>query len=162
MNAPRPATAQDADAIAAIWNKMIREQLATFTTIEKTETEIRALIAQRDDAFWVVGDDVVQGFATYGPFRAGPGYGATAEHTIILSEAAIVKGLGRALLAHLMAAAAAQGIHVLVAGISSANPNAVAFHTAMGFTQTARMPQVGRKRGQWLDLILMQKVLSAP
>ena len=57
-------------------------------------------------------------------------------------------------------AARAEGVHVLIAGISSANPGAIVFHTALGFAEVGRMPEVGRKQGQWLDLVLMQKILS--
>lgn len=33
-------------------------------------------------------------------------------------------------------------------------------HEKLGFVETARMPQVGRKFGRWLDLVFMQKVLQ--
>lgn len=153
----RAATPADAAAIAALWNAMIRDTLATFTTVEKSQTDLAALITEHPTAFWVVEDGSVQGFATFGPFRPGPGYAATAEHTIVLGDSAQGRGQGRALMAQLENAARAQGIHVLVAAISSANPGAVTFHAALGFAETARMPEVGRKNGQWLDLILMQK-----
>ena len=51
------------------------------------------------------------------------------------------------------------GIHVMVAAISSANPTAQQFHAACGYTEVGRLPQVGRKCDQWLDLVLMQKIL---
>jgi len=157
----RKACTEDAPAIAAIWNAMITDTLATFTTETKTQAQIAALIAQRSDAFWVAETEQLVGFATYGSFRAGPGYAATVEHTVILAPHARGQGVGRRLLEAAQAGAVAQGAHVMVAGISSANPDAVAFHAKLGFAQTARMPQVGRKQGQWLDLILMQKTVSA-
>lgn len=159
----RQAQTADAAPVADLWNAMIRDTLATFTTEEKSVEAMTALIIARNGAFWVLeGEANIVGFATYGPFRSGPGYAATAEHTIILSQGAQGRGAGRLLLNHVLTVAQADGIHVMVAGISSANPNAVAFHEKLGFEQTACMPEVGRKNGQWLGLILMQKTLSAP
>ena len=158
----RAAQISDAQAIADLWNKMIRETDATFTTQEKTTKGIAALIAERTGAFWVAQKHEVFGFVTFGPFRSGPGYSATVEHTIILADAAQGNGAGRMLMQHAVAGAMAQGHHVMVAAISAANPGAVTFHAKLGFEQVAHMPQVGRKGGKWLDLILMQKIISAP
>lgn len=156
----RPAGPGDAAQIAAIWNAMIRDTLSTFTTVEKSDADLRDLIAARPAAFWVAEVEGIVGFVTYGPFRAGPGYAATVEHTIILGPGARGQGIGTRLMATATGAAAQQGHHIMVAGISSANPRAVTFHERTGFVRTGHMPQVGRKRGQWLDLILMQKTLS--
>lgn len=157
----RPARREDAAAICALWNPIIRDTLVTFTTEAKTVAAVAAAIAAHGDAWWV-GEiqGRVQGVATFGAFRSGPGYAATAEHSIQLAPAARGQGLGRALMAVLLELARAQGLHVMVAGISGANPGAVAFHAALGFAEVGRLPQVGRKAGQWLDLILMQKILS--
>jgi len=158
----RAAVPKDAAQIVEIWNQMIRDTLATFTTEEKSTQVVADLIAERNTAFWVAQADGVEGFVTYGPFRSGPGYGATVEHSIILRPDAQGKGTGRALMAHAITQAHEQNHHIMVAAISSANPTAVAFHAALGFTQTGQMSQVGRKAGQWLDLILMQKTLRTP
>ncbi len=161
MTRIRSAKASDAAAITALWNAMIRDTLATFTTIEKTVPEIVDLIRTRAGAFWIAEAPQIKGFATFGSFRSGPGYAATVEHTVIVAPSAHRSGTGTALMDVLETGAAAKGAHVLVAGISSANPNAMAFHAARGFVETARMPEVGRKADQWLDLILMQKTVSA-
>ncbi|MCA0905336.1 N-acetyltransferase family protein [Ruegeria marisrubri] len=157
----RPAMGKDAPAIARITNAIIRESLITFTTDERSTTQITKDITARGTGFLIAEHDgQVVGFATYAPFRAGPGYAQTREHSIQLSPDARGKGVGRALMQALEAAARTDGVHVLVAGISSANPGAVAFHAALGFSQVGRMPEVGFKWGQWLDLVLMQKILS--
>lgn len=154
----RAAQSSDAAWIAALWNEVIADTLITFTTTPKTQDDIAQMIGTRP--VLVLEDQ--GGFANYGPFRSGPGYGATVEHTVLLAAHARGQGQGRALLIRLMDHARGQGKHVMVAGISGANPSAIAFHKTIGFQQVGQMPQVGRKAGQWLDLILMQKLLNPP
>lgn len=156
----RAATDADLPQVMALWNAVIRETTATFTTEEKTIDALRRLRAEREASFLVSGQDRISGFVTWGPFRPGPGYGRTVEHTIIVAEAG--QGTGSALMMQAQATAAGQGHHAMIAGISSDNAAAQAFHAAMGFTTVGRLPEVGRKQGRWLDLIFMHKLLNAP
>lgn len=153
----RPACAEDAKWIADIWNAVIADTLVTFTTDLKTAAQVADIVATQP----VLVLPEQGGFATYGPFRGGPGYAATVEHTVLLAPQSQGQGLGRAVMHALMDKARSDNRHVMVAGISAANPGAVAFHAALGFDTVAHMPEVGRKAGQWLDLILMQKHLGA-
>lgn len=158
----RPATPQDAPAIAAIWNPIIRDSLVTFNAAEKSDAEVAALVdraGQDGRAFLVADDGGLLGFVTYVQFRNGIGYRHSMEHTIILSPAARGRGTGRALMAAMETHAAQRGAHVMVAGISAENPDACAFHAAIGYRHVAVLPEVGRKFDRWLDLVLMFKRL---
>lgn len=156
----RPATVQDASAIRDIHNPIIRDTLITFTTTLRSESEIAADITSPIKTYLVAtGTDKLLGFASFGPFRSGPGYDGTCEHTIILAPTARGKGVGRALMLRLEQAALTAQKRVMVAGISGANRAGIAFHQKIGFTIVGRMPGVGQKQSQQLDLVLMQKRL---
>lgn len=155
----RDAVGADVGAIAEIWNREIRDGVSTFNTIEKDIGALKATLAS--DAVCLVAEEETQvlGFATYGPFRSGPGYSRTMEHTIYLDDVARGKGIGRALMSVLEDRARAAGVHVLVAGVGGENRAGIAFHTRLGFEEVARMPQVGCKFDRWMDLVLLQKML---
>lgn len=157
----RQAGAGDAETLSGLINAMVRDTLITFTIEERSRDTVARQIADHGHRFLVAeADGEILGYATYKPFRAGPGYRHTKEHSILLASSAHGRGLGRLLMARLEQVAIEDDVHVLVAGISGANPGAVAFHAALGFEEIGRMPQVGRKQGQWLDLVLMQKFLA--
>lgn len=156
----RPATARDAPALCALWNPLIEQTATTFTTELKTSQGLCADIEARGGAFIVATEgSALLGFATYFPFRGGPGYARTKEHSINLSPQARGRGVGRALMTALETHAQQNGVHSLWAGISGENPAGVAFHRQIGFTEIARLPEVGFKFGRWMDLVLMQKIL---
>lgn len=154
----RRAGPEDAPAIAEIWNRIIRDTVATFTTDEKDPAAVAYAVGTQP--FWVADDGgAIQGFATYAPFRGGPGYARTMEHSVHVAQGAEGRGTGRELMAALEDHARSRGIHSLIAGIAGENAAAIAFHTALGFGHAARLPQVGWKFGRWHDLVLMQKFL---
>ncbi len=166
----RPAEATDAPAIAELWNAVIAQTTITFTTEFKTPQGIARDIADRGGAFLVAvappddpgtaGQAACLGFATYFPFRGGPGYARTKEHSIMLAPQARGMGLGRALMARLEDHARRSDVHSLWAGVSGENPAGVAFHRQLGFAHVAVLPEVGYKFGRYLDLVLMQKRLT--
>ena len=160
----RQARAEDAGAIAAIWNHIIRDTAATFNAEEKPPSDVAALIVTRQAAgrAFLVAEDagVVLGFATYDQFRGGVGYRHSMEHTVHILPAAQGRGLGRGLMTALEDHARAADVHVMMAGVSSENPAGRAFHEALGYQLSGTVPQVGRKFGRWMDLWLLHKILT--
>lgn len=153
----------DAAAIVGFWNPIVRDTGVTFTSALKTPAEMVAYVAARRAAgrevFVAEVAGQVAGFAGYDQFRPSDGYLHSMEHTVILGPAARGQGLGRALMRAVEDHARAAGAHVMIAAISGENPAAVAFHAAIGYAEAGRLPQVGRKLGRWMDLVLMQKLL---
>ncbi|NKX43452.1 GNAT family N-acetyltransferase [Roseicyclus persicicus] len=154
----RAAVAADADAIAAIWNRVIRDTTQTFTTEEKDAAALARQMATQP--YLVAGEQgAVTGFVTYFQFRGGPGYAYTVEHSVHIAVGARGRGLGRALMAACEDHARGRGMHSIIAGVAGENAGGAAFHAALGYRQIARLPEVGWKFGRWHDLVLMQKML---
>ncbi len=104
-------------------------------------------------------DGEVIGFGSFGSFRLWDGYIGTVEHSIYVAPAFQRRGAGKALLAALIQKAEALRLHVMIGGIESGNTISIELHRRMGFEESGRLREVGRKFDRWLDLVLMQKLL---
>ena len=160
----RPATPADLPGILAIYNDVIATSTAVYAELPATLDSRREWFEGRIKAGYPVlvaakGGDIL-GFASYGDFRAFPGYRFTVEHSVHIAATARGKGLGSALVEALLPLARAQGKHVMLGGIDADNAGSIRFHQKLGFAKTAHMPQVGFKFGRWLDLVFMQKILE--
>lgn len=69
------------------------------------------------------------------------------------------KGIGQAILEHLLAGGKEQGLASILAGISSLNPGSIRFHLRQGFTECGRFKAAGVKKGKVFDVLYCQKFL---
>jgi L-amino acid N-acyltransferase YncA len=160
----RPARPSDLDAINAIYNHEVRTGVATWDE-EPWSAAARAVwFAERtgrgDPVYVAEQAGEVVGFAYLAPYRARSGYRFTAEDTLYIAPQAQRQGIGLVLLADLIQAARARGMHALVAVIEAENLGSIALHRRFGFTEAARKHEVGFKFGRWLDVVEMELRLS--
>jgi L-amino acid N-acyltransferase YncA len=160
----RDATEADLPGILAIYNDVIATSTAVWTEAPSSLDDRRQWLSARAAMGYpvLVAVDArgVAGFASFGDFRAWPGYRHTVEHSIHVRTDARRSGVGRLLIEPLVARAAALGKHVMLAGVDGENTGSLAFHARFGFRQVGRLEQVGHKFGRWIDLVFLQRDLG--
>jgi L-amino acid N-acyltransferase YncA len=159
----RPAAADDAEAIRAIRNDVIRHSTAMWTTTLLTPQDGDAWLAEnraRRSAFVAEAAGDVVGFANWAPWRPKDGYRYTVEDSVHLGGAHQGRGVGAELLRTLIAGARDSGAHVMMACIEATNAPSVALHARQGFELVGTAPEVGTKFGRWLDLTMMSLALA--
>jgi phosphinothricin acetyltransferase len=159
----REASEADLPGLLAIYNDVIATSTAIYSSTavsldervrwwhERTAQGYPVLIAR--DAGGVAG------FASFGDFRAWPGYRFTVEHSVHVRGDGRGRGTGTRLLQQLLGRAAALGKHVMVAGVDAANSASIRFHQRLGFQQSGQLREVGYKFDRWLDLVFLQRML---
>jgi phosphinothricin acetyltransferase len=159
----RDAVDADLPAILAITNDAIANSTAVWSLTPVTLDQRRTWWHERTVAGMPVlvaaGDNGVAGFASYAQFRPWEGYLHTVEHSIYVDAARRGRGIGKALLAGLIARAEEAGKHAMIGGIDGENAVSLRMHAAFGFEEVGRLREVGRKFDRWLDLVFVQKLL---
>ena len=104
----------------------------------------------------------VLGYAYANQFRPRPAYRFCLEDSVYLAPEAVGLGLGRLLLAELLARCEAAGARQMLAVIGdSGNAGSIGVHRRLGFAHTGTIKAAGRKFDRWLDVVIMQKSLGA-
>ena len=159
----RLATLDDAEQIREIYNLEVTTSTATFDLVERSLEEQRAYQATRSGAHAVVVAEIdgeVAGFGALSKWRDRPAYSTTVEDSIYVHRGHQGQGIGRALLAELLDTATRHGFHAVMARIVGGHEASIALHVALGFEVVGTEREVGRKFGQWLDVVLMERMLT--
>lgn len=162
----RPSREADIPALTTIYAHHVLHSTGTFETEPPSTTD---MIARRTDVLEkglphlvAEQDGKIVGFAYGNWFKPRPAYRYSVEDSIYLAPDLHRKGLGRALLAELLARCESAGIRKVMAIIGdSANAGSVGVHLALGFAQVGKIDACGWKFGAWRDIVIMQKTLGA-
>jgi L-amino acid N-acyltransferase len=159
----RVATPADATSIADIVNSQLSSTTIEWRHEPYSAETMSEWMTAHDCVVVAEHEDEVVGLAAFGPFRdiaKWPGYRFTVENTIHVREDHWGRGIARDLMSHLIGTAREQGRHSIIAAIDGANEKSIRLHERLGFVEVARMPEVGAKFGQWLDLVLLELLLD--
>jgi L-amino acid N-acyltransferase YncA len=161
----RPSQPDDVPAIAAIYAHHVLNGTASFEEIAPDAAEMarrRESVLERGLPYLVAEDGgEILGYAYAGPYRLRTAYRYTLEDSVYVKAGLGRRGVGRALMEHLLADCTAWGARQMFAVIGdSGNAGSIGLHAALGFEPVGTMRSVGLKFGRWLDCVLMQKPLG--
>ena len=151
-------TAAHWPAVCAIYEQGLATGNATFATTAPTweEWDRSHLSTCRLVAVPPPGGPVL-GWAALSPVSSRCVYGGVAEVSLYVATEARGQGVGRLLLAGLVAESEKNGLWTLQAGIFPENTASVRLHEAAGFRQVGRRERIGQLHGQWRDTLLLER-----
>jgi phosphinothricin acetyltransferase len=157
----RPATADDAEAIAAIYNQGMAERQATFETAERAPGDaMRWVYAEREPVLVAERDGRVLGFARVIRSSDRCAYAGVGEYTIYLDAASRGQGVGRELLDALAGTAEGLGYWKLIGRLFTTNAASIALARRCGFRDVGVHERHGRLDGEWKDVLVVERLLG--
>jgi phosphinothricin acetyltransferase len=155
MNKLRTATAQDGEAVAAIYNYFVTNTVVTF---EEDPLSVNA-IADRISSVtanypWIVAeeDNTIVGYAYALRFDIRTAYRGSVETTVYVDPGHSRRGIGSKLYRALLEELIVRETHCAIARIALPNDPSVALHEKFGFAKVGELREVGYKLDRWVDV----------
>lgn len=159
----RLATSEDAEPIRLIYNREVTTSTVTFDLVPRTLEDQHAWLdahAGAHPAVVAVHQAEVVGFGSLSSYRDRPAYATTVEDSVYVRHDQRGQGVGLLLLEELVRLGRAHGFHAMMARVVGGHEASISLHRACGFELVGVEREVGRKLGRWLDVVLMQRLLS--
>lgn len=151
-----PMQPADWPAVRAIYAEGMATGNATFDTVIPEWAEWSA--THRSDARLVARiDGRVVGWAALMPVSTRACYVGVAEVSIYVASSRRERGVGRALMTALIAAAETAGVWTLHSSIHADNTTSLALHDRTGFRVIGRRKRIARRADGWADTLLMER-----
>jgi L-amino acid N-acyltransferase YncA len=159
----REARREDAAAIAHIYNQGIEDRSATLETQLRTPEERTEWLAARSPRHPVLvavdGSATIVGWGSLNPFNPRPAYDHVVDFSIYVAREQRGRGVGDALLGRLEVRARALGYHKMVLAAFPTNAPGMRLYERHGFTTVGIYHEQGMLDDQWVDVIIMEKIL---
>ena len=158
----RPATVDDATAIAATYAPYVTDSLASFEEIAPSAEEMAARMSRAPALPWFVAERerTPVGFAYGSQHRSRAGYRWSVDCSVYLVNEERQRGTARSLYERLLPELATLGYVSAFAGVALPNDASVGFHESMGFELVGIYKSVGFKNGAWLDVGWWQPLVA--
>lgn len=161
----RSGTEADVAGVQAIYAYHVLNGLASFEIEPPDVDEMRRrreAVVERGFPYLVAElDGEIVGYAYASPYRTRPGYRFTCENSIYIRHGWQGRGIGKALLAPLIAGCEAMGLRQMIAVIGDSEHHAsINLHKSLGFEIAGNLRSVGFKFGRWIDSVFMQRALG--
>ena len=158
----RRATNDDAEAIRSIYNYEVENETSTFDLVPRSLDDQLAWQNARQGAFCVYVAELngqVVGFGALSPYKERAAYRTSVEDSVYVRRDMGRRGVGTAILDHLLDTAAESGFHAVMARITTLSFGSIALHERLGFAMVGVEREIGRKFNKWLDVAVMQCLL---
>jgi phosphinothricin acetyltransferase len=156
------APAAIATLAATDWDDVARIYAEGIATLATFETEVPSW--EQWDRAHLPGHRLVArdegrvvGWAALAPVSSRCVYAGVAEVSVYVAADARGRGIGTALLAALVKSSEAGGVWTLEAGILPENEASVRMLERCGFRVVGRRERLGRMRGEWRDVLLLER-----
>lgn len=157
----RPAEEEDCDAIAEIYNDGIMDGNATFDEFDVRGKRYSKYIkdSTRCSLLCALIDKLVVGWSLIEPKSERFAYRFTANFALYIRHGYRGRGIGMALSLAAEAEATRLGYHSIVSENLSTNPASIALDINNGYFRVGEIREAGFRNGEWIGLVLMQKIL---
>jgi phosphinothricin acetyltransferase len=156
----RSATPTDATAMAAIYNQGIEDRVATFETRLRTAADVAAWFDGIHPMVIAEQDGDVIAFASSSTYRPRDCYRGIAEFSVYVERCRRGHGIGRDVLAALLAAAEKAGFWKLVSRVFVENTASRRLLAALGFREVGVYEKHGQLDGVWRDVVIVERLLD--
>jgi len=149
-------------ALLEIYNYYVMNTTATFHARPMIAEDMMGLVFFKNDkykTFVIFQDNEIQGYVLLTQHKNREAYDRTGEVTVYLKPGVIGKGLGSAAIKYIEEYAKSKGFHTLIATICGENEKSIRGFERSGYQKCAHYKEVGRKFGQWLDIVAYQKMI---
>jgi phosphinothricin acetyltransferase len=155
----RPASPDDAERIAQIYNEGIEDRVGTFETRPRSVADIRAWFDHTHPTVVVEHDGSVIAFASTSSYRARECYAGIAEFSVYVARDARGLGAGAIAMRALLDAVVASGIWKLVSRIFVENTASRRLMASMGFREVGIYEKHAQLDGKWRDVVIVERLI---